>query len=186
MSSDIEAHPAWGDPDLAVYARSKRAFACDARRYVHDGGMLYRHIVASAYTSPMGKGLMSGATAAAVAMVFIRRVLRYVPVTYTGIALFNWVRFAWPPPISRASCERTEQPSASSIRAHGCGGEALPLSRLDEQGRGNRGHRKQGWHVLGYGRQLLAPSGEDISVKSQVEPLLAAPHVATSRTIAAR
>jgi hypothetical protein len=96
IGSEIEAHPAWGDPDLEVYLRSKRAYARHARRYFHDGTMLYRHIVPSAYTSPMGKGFISGATAVAIAMFFIRRGFRYVPVTYTGIALVNWVRYLWP------------------------------------------------------------------------------------------
>jgi hypothetical protein len=97
VGSEIEAHPAWGDPDLEIYLRSKRAFARHARRYFHDAGMLYRHIVPSAYTSPMGRGLISGATAAAIAMFFIRRGFRYVPVTYTGIACVNWLRYAWRP-----------------------------------------------------------------------------------------
>jgi hypothetical protein len=96
VGSEIEAHPAWGNPDLEMYLRSKRAFAKHARRYFHDAGIVYRHIVPSAYTSPMGKGLMTGATAAAIAMFFIRRGFRYVPVTYTGIALLNWLRFLWP------------------------------------------------------------------------------------------
>jgi hypothetical protein len=96
MGSEIEAHPAWGDPDLEVYARSKRAYARHARRYFHDGDLLYRHIVPSAYTSPMGRGFISGKTAAAMAMFFIRRGFRYVPVTYTGIACVNWFRYAWP------------------------------------------------------------------------------------------
>ncbi len=98
VGSEIEAHPAWGDPNLEIYLRSKRAFARHARRYFHDGEMLYRHIVPSAFTSPMGKGLMSGATAAATAMFFIRRGFRYVPVTYTGIAFLNWFRFVLPRP----------------------------------------------------------------------------------------
>jgi hypothetical protein len=97
MGSEIELHPAWGDPDLAIYLRSKRAFARHAKRYFHDGGLLYRHIVPSGYTSPMGKGLISGETAAAIAMFFLRRGFRYVPVTYTGIALLNWPRYLWPP-----------------------------------------------------------------------------------------
>lgn len=96
VGSEIEAHPAWGDPDLEIYLRSKRAFARHARRYFRDPEMLYRHIVPSAFTSPMGRGWMSGATAAAIAMFFISRGFRYVPVTYTGIAFLNWFRFVWP------------------------------------------------------------------------------------------
>ncbi|MGD0677373.1 MAG: hypothetical protein ABSC94_18290 [Polyangiaceae bacterium] len=96
LGSEIEAHPAWGNPDLQIYLRSKRAFAKHARRYFHDDEIVYRHIVPSAYTSPMGKGLISGATAAAIAMFFIRRGFRYVPVTYTGLAILNSLRFLWP------------------------------------------------------------------------------------------
>jgi hypothetical protein len=96
VGSEIEAHPAWGDPDLEIYLRSKRAFARHARRYFHDVEMLYRHIVPSAFMSPMGKGLMSGGVAAATAMFFISRGFRYIPVTYTGIAFLNWFRFVWP------------------------------------------------------------------------------------------
>ena len=96
--SEIEAHPSWGDPDLErfTFAPSARSRAY-ARRYFHDGSMVYRHIVrVLAYTSPMGKGLISGRAAAAIAMFFIRRGFRYVPVTYTGIALLNWLKFVGP------------------------------------------------------------------------------------------
>ena len=105
VGSEIEAHPAWGDPDLEIYARSKRAYARCARRYFRAGDFLYRHIVPSAYTSPMGKGFISGETAAAIAMFFIRRGFRYVPVTYTGIACINWLRYAWPRAEGRASAQ---------------------------------------------------------------------------------
>ena len=43
----------------------------------------------------MGPGLISGETAAKVALFLIRRGFRYVPVTYTGIALVNYFKFAW-------------------------------------------------------------------------------------------
>jgi hypothetical protein len=56
--------------------------------------MVYRHIVASAFTSRMGPGLISGEAAAALAMFFIRRGFRYIPVTYTGIAWVNYLKFA--------------------------------------------------------------------------------------------
>jgi hypothetical protein len=96
IGSEIEAHPAWGDPDLAIYLRSKRAFARRARQYFRDGDMVYRHIVPSAFTSRMGRGLISGRAAAAIAMFFIRRGFRYVPVTYTGIAFVNALTYLWP------------------------------------------------------------------------------------------
>ena len=41
----------------------------------------------------MGGGLMTGRTAATIAFWLIRRGFRYVPVTYTGIALVNFVPY---------------------------------------------------------------------------------------------
>jgi len=93
VGSEIEAHPHFGNEELKVYSRSKRAYARHAWRYYRDPSFLYRHIVPSAFTSPMGPGLISGRTAARMAMFFIRRGARYVPVTYTGIALLNYFKF---------------------------------------------------------------------------------------------
>jgi hypothetical protein len=93
VGSEIEAHPHFGIEELKVYSRSKRAYAAHARRYYRERGFLYRHIVPSAFTSPMGPGLISGKTAARIAMFFIRRGARYVPVTYTGIAFVNYFKF---------------------------------------------------------------------------------------------
>lgn len=93
VGSEIECHPAWGNPELQVYLESKRAFARRARWYFHHGSFIYRHIVPSAFTSPMGPGLISGRTAAAIAMFFLRRGFHYIPVTYSGIALLNYFKF---------------------------------------------------------------------------------------------
>lgn len=99
VGSEIEAHPAFGAVD---YAQSKRAFARHARGYFHDPALLYRHVVPSAFTSPMGKGLISGRLAAAWALFLIKRGCRYVPVSYTGIALLNYLKFAVrPSPLQR-------------------------------------------------------------------------------------
>ncbi len=95
VGSEIEAHPSFGDPVLEGYSRSKRAFARHARRYYADRGLIYRHVVPSAFRSAMGPGLISGETAAKVALFLIRRGFRYVPVTYTGVALANYFKFAW-------------------------------------------------------------------------------------------
>jgi hypothetical protein len=95
VGSEIEAHPSFGDPILEGYSRSKRAFARHARRYYADRGLIYRHIVPSSFRSAMGGGLISGETAAKVALFLIRRGCRYVPVTYTGVALVNYFKFAW-------------------------------------------------------------------------------------------
>ncbi|MBS1151882.1 MAG: hypothetical protein H6Q89_3580 [Myxococcaceae bacterium] len=94
VGSEIECHPAFGNPELQEYSRSKRAFARHARRYFHQSELLYRHIVPSAFTSPMGPGLISGELAAAWAWFLIKRGWRYVPVSYTGIALVNYLKFA--------------------------------------------------------------------------------------------
>jgi len=93
VGSEIESHPHWGDEELKIYKRSKVAYSKYARGYYAADDLLYRHIVPSAFTSPMGKGLISGRTAAKVALVFIRRGFEYVPVTYTGIALLNYPKF---------------------------------------------------------------------------------------------
>lgn len=93
VGSEIEMHPAWGNRELQVYLESKRAFARHARRYFWDPSFIYRHIVPSAFTSGMGKGLISGRVAALWAWFFIVRGFRYVPVSYTGLALLNWFKF---------------------------------------------------------------------------------------------
>jgi hypothetical protein len=93
VGSEIECHPAFGIPELQSYARSKRAYARAAAVFFRDPDLLYRHIVPSAFRSPMGPGLISGQTAAAVAFWFIRHGFRYVPVTYTGIALINFIPY---------------------------------------------------------------------------------------------
>jgi hypothetical protein len=97
VGSEIEAHPAWGNAELQVYLESKRAYARHAWRYFRDRRLTYRHIVPAAFRSRMGPGLMSGRTAARVAMFFIRRGFRYVPVTYTGIAFVNYWKFVLAP-----------------------------------------------------------------------------------------
>ena len=56
VGSEIECHPAFGDPVLQVYARAKRAYARAAARLVYDPDVLYRHIVPSAFRSRMGPG----------------------------------------------------------------------------------------------------------------------------------
>jgi len=93
VGSEIECHPAFGDPNLQMYADSKRAYARSAARLVHDPDVLYRHIVPSAFRSRMGPGLMSAQTSAIIALWLIRRGFRYVPVTCTGVAFLNFIPF---------------------------------------------------------------------------------------------
>lgn len=92
VGSEVECHPAFA-PEAKLYKESKEAFARVAARYYRDERVVYRHIVPAAFTSPMGPGLMSGKTAARVALWWIRRGFCYVPVTYTGVAFVNYFRF---------------------------------------------------------------------------------------------
>lgn len=108
VGSEIECHPAWGIPELQSYAKSKRAYAAYARYYYLDRAVIYRHIVPSAFTSPMGPGLISGETAARIALFFIRRGFRYVPVSYTGIALLNFFKFLFAPRQQAGVAERPQ------------------------------------------------------------------------------
>ena len=93
MGSEIECHPTFGVSELAAYAQSKRAYARYARNYNRAEDILYRHIVTSAFTSRMGRGLMSAKAAAWLSLWLIKRGFRYVPVTYTGVALLNFGLF---------------------------------------------------------------------------------------------
>ncbi len=93
VGSEAEFHGDMGMPELKDYAASKRAFAQRALDYYHSNALIYRHIVPSSFTSAMGKGPMSAATAVNIAMFFICRGFRYVPVTLTGLALLNYFRF---------------------------------------------------------------------------------------------
>ena len=93
MGSEIECHPTFGVPELAAYAQSKRAYARYARNYNRAEDILYRHIVTSAFTSRMGRGLISAKAAAWLSLWLIKRGFRYVPVSYTGVALLNFGLF---------------------------------------------------------------------------------------------
>lgn len=99
VGSEIEGHPHFGNEELKIYSASKRNYARYAHAYYLDERVLYRHIVPSAFTSPMGKGLISGELAAKIAMFFIDRGFRYVPVTYTGVALYNYLKFVFAGPM---------------------------------------------------------------------------------------
>jgi hypothetical protein len=93
LGSEVEFHGDMGLEELKAYSASKRGFAMRARDYYRSDALIYRHIVPSAFTSSMGKGPMSAATAVNIALFFIKRGFRYVPVTLTGLALLNYFRF---------------------------------------------------------------------------------------------
>jgi hypothetical protein len=103
--SEIEFHGRMGIAAWTGYDRSKKAFARAAKRYYLDRGVIYRHIVPSAFSSAMGPGLISAGTAASWAVFFITRGFRYVPVSYTGLAYLNYLRFRLlkpAPPLTQA------------------------------------------------------------------------------------
>jgi monoglucosyldiacylglycerol epimerase len=95
VGSEIECHPCFGIKKLYPYANSKRHFAKHARAYFHSDDIQYRHIVHSAFNSPMGPGLMSARFAAKVTLFLLKRGFKYVPVTYTGFAFMNYFRYAF-------------------------------------------------------------------------------------------
>ena len=93
VGSEAEFHGDMGQSDLVDYAASKRSFAQRAIGYYRSPDVLYRHIVPSAFSSPMGPGAMSADTAVRIALFFIRRGFSYVPVTLTTLAFWNYFRF---------------------------------------------------------------------------------------------
>jgi hypothetical protein len=93
VGSEIECHPCFGIKKIQVYAKSKRHYAKFARQYYRDKDIQYRHLVHSAFISPMGPGLMTASFAAKVSLFMIKRGFRYIPVTYTGFAWLNYFRF---------------------------------------------------------------------------------------------
>ncbi|MHB1949067.1 MAG: sterol desaturase family protein [Gammaproteobacteria bacterium] len=93
VGSEIECHPCFGIKSLQPYASSKRNYAKQARKYFRDQEIQYRHIVHSAFWSRMGPGLMTASFAARMTIFLIKRDFKYVPVTYTGFAFLNYLRF---------------------------------------------------------------------------------------------
>ena len=93
LGSEVEFHGDMGMDELREYSASKRAYALRALDFYKSDALIYRHIVPSSFTSAMGKGAMSAETAVNIALFFIRRGFRYVPVTFTGLAVLNYFRF---------------------------------------------------------------------------------------------
>lgn len=94
VGSEAELHGSWTD-DMRSYTDSKRAFLPYARAYYEEDSFVYRHIVPAAFASKMGPALVSARWAAKVALWWIHRGARYVPVTYTGFAFANYFRFMY-------------------------------------------------------------------------------------------
>ncbi len=95
VGSEIECHPCFGIKKIQVYAKSKRNYAKAARVYFHDRNIQYRHIVHSAFMSPMGPGLMSAKFAAKITLFMLKRGFKYIPVSYMGFAYLNYFRFVF-------------------------------------------------------------------------------------------
>lgn len=94
VGSEAELHGSWVD-SMKGYTDSKRAFAKFARGFYDDEDIIYRHIVPAAFKSDMGPAIVSADWAAKVALWWIRRGAMYVPVTYTGFAFVNYLRFMY-------------------------------------------------------------------------------------------
>ncbi|KAE8154358.1 hypothetical protein BDV25DRAFT_147996 [Aspergillus avenaceus] len=93
VGSEIEIHPAWGIEEMQRYSASKRSFLPYARALYDSSNVTYRHIVPAAFQSRMGGAIVSPDWAARVAMWWIHRGACYVPVTYTGLAYSNFLKF---------------------------------------------------------------------------------------------
>ncbi len=84
-----------GDPARAARAAAAREFALRARSFYADRRFLYRHLVLPEPAGPRGFGQLSPRAAARMALFFVRRGFRYVPVSATGLAFANYLRFRY-------------------------------------------------------------------------------------------
>lgn len=105
--SEIECHPAVL-PAFYDYKRSKRAYANWTKQFMSQQRVIYRHIVPAAFTSNMGVGLMSSTFVAKVIIGRVKRDWRYIPITYTGIAWLNYIKYRLLP-VSRRWLSYTSQ-----------------------------------------------------------------------------
>ncbi|KAJ5307016.1 hypothetical protein N7508_006031 [Penicillium antarcticum] len=90
VGSEAEMLPPFGNAELQRYSDSKRRFLPHARSYYDDTEILYRHIMPSAVSSADWTAKCS--------MWWIRRGVRYIPISHTGIAYLNYFKFMyWTP-----------------------------------------------------------------------------------------
>ena len=94
IGSEAELYGSWTD-DMRAYTDSKRAFLPTARALYEEEGVIYRHIVPAAFSSSMGRSVVSAQWTAKACLWWIRRGACYVPVTYTGMAFLNFFRFRY-------------------------------------------------------------------------------------------
>lgn len=92
LGSEIEFHPALMQKDTA-YEIAKRDFAHYAANIYRREDILYRHIVPSAFRSPFGPAPISSKPFVWILLFLVKRGFRYIPLTYTGIALLNFFKF---------------------------------------------------------------------------------------------
>lgn len=105
VGSEAELHGTWTE-GMRAYTDSKRAFASFARAFYDDKRFIYRHIVPAAFSSGMGPAIVSAGWAAKLSLWWIRRGARYVPVTYTGMAVLNYFKFQYWVTPNRPSVEK--------------------------------------------------------------------------------
>lgn len=113
LGSEAEFHGDFGQEGLRDYVGSKRAFAAHALEYYRSPDLIYRHIVPSAFTSQMGPGLLSAEAMVSYTLFFVRRGFRYIPVTYTTLAYWNFFRFRFQKP-ARGGIEQTSPAQAAA------------------------------------------------------------------------
>ncbi len=92
IGSEIEFHPALIAADKP-YEKVKREYAKYASGLYQNDRIIYRHLVPAAFKSSYGPGLVSASFMGNIAFFFIKRGFRYIPLTYTGVAFFNYFKF---------------------------------------------------------------------------------------------
>lgn len=123
VGSEAELHGSWTE-DMHSYTSSKRAFVPFARAYYDDDTFIYRHIVPAAFSSGMGRAIVTARWTSSVAMWWIHRGAGYVPVTYTGFAYANFFRFKyWVRP------QVVQSPSSPNICSGMVGKELIATSK---------------------------------------------------------
>jgi len=92
LGSEMEFHPAFFKADKP-YEKAKRDFALYAKKLYHREDILYRHIVPAAFQSSYNPAPISARPFSWLALFFVQRGFRYIPLTYTGMAYLNYFKF---------------------------------------------------------------------------------------------
>ncbi|KAJ5646408.1 hypothetical protein N7490_002780 [Penicillium lividum] len=91
VGNEMEFHQPWGN--MQQLSGVEGGFLPYARLFTNDHDILYRHIVLSTFQSSVVTADTSAHRAAKYAMWWIRRGATYVPITYTGTACLNYLKF---------------------------------------------------------------------------------------------